>query len=462
MRKNLCLYCGLSGHMRATCPTRPSRNGSAVSSNLNSSAVLEIPVTLMIKGQITETSALIYSGAAGNFIDATFAKTHHIPLVPCVSHLAVAALDGRPLGSGRVQFITEEMQLRVGALHTETINLFVFQSPQTPIILGLPWLERHNPSISWSERQITQWSESCRQNCLPSTSARRLTCKTSQLPAEYHELAEAFSKTKATQLPPHRTGDCAIDLQPGSQPLKGRIFPLSQPEAESMKSYIEEELAKGFLRPSTSPASARFFFVKKKDGGLHPCIDYRGLNDITIKFRYPLLLVPAALEQLREARYFTKLDLRSAYNLICIREGDEWKTAFSTMTWHCEYLVIPFGLANSPSVFQSFINEVFRDMLNRWVIVYIDDILIYSTSLEDHIKQVRAVLRRLIDHPLYAKAEKCEFHQESVSFLGYVISSGGVAMDDKKIHSVVNWLQPTTLKEFQRFLGFANFYRRFI
>ncbi len=284
----------------------------------------------------------------------------------------------------------------------------------------------------------------------------------SQLPTEYNDLVEVFSKTKATQLPPHRTGDCAIDLQPGSQPPKGRIFPLSQPEAESMKSYIEEELAKGFLRPSTSPASAGFFFVKKKDGGLRPCIDYRGLNDITIKFRYPLPLVPAALEQLREARYFTKLDLRSAYNLIRIREGDEWKTAFSTTTGHYEYLVMPFGLANSPSVFQSFINDVFRDMLNRWVIVYIDDILIYSTTLEDHIKQVRAVHRRLIDHQLYAKAEKCEFHQESVSFLGYVISSGGVAMDDKKIHSVVNWLQPTTLKELQRFLGFANFYRRLI
>ncbi len=116
MRNNLCLYCGLSGHMRATCPTCPSRNASAVSFNLNSSTVLEIPVTLMIKGQITETSDLIDSEPAGNFIDATFAKTHHIPLVPCVSHLAVVALDGRPLGSGRVQFITEEMQLRVGAL----------------------------------------------------------------------------------------------------------------------------------------------------------------------------------------------------------------------------------------------------------------------------------------------------------------------------------------------------------
>ncbi|MGL5200452.1 MAG: reverse transcriptase family protein [Aeromonas veronii] len=121
--------------------------------------------------------------------------------------------------------------------------------------------------------------------------------------------------------------------------------------------------------------SAGFFFVKKKNGGLRPCIDYRGLNEITVKFRYPLPLVPAALEQLRSARYFTKLDLRSAYNLIRIREGDEWKTAFSTMTGHYEYRVMPFGLVNSPSVFQAFINDVFRDMLNKWVIVYIDDIL---------------------------------------------------------------------------------------
>ncbi len=123
---------------------------------------------------------------------------------------------------------------------------------------------------------------------------------------------------------------------------------------------------------------------------------------------------------------------------------------------------MPFGLSNSPSVFQSFINEVFRDMLNRWLIVYIDDILIYSRSLREHVQHVRAVLRRLIDHQLYAKAEKCEFHQESVSFLGYVISSGGVAMEDQKVHTVVNWPQPTNLKELQRFLGFANFYRRFI
>ncbi|XP_053090663.1 uncharacterized protein LOC128318511 [Pangasianodon hypophthalmus] len=226
-----------------------------------------------------------------------------------------------------------------------------------------------------------------------------------------------------------------------------------------MKAYIEEELAKGFIVPSTSPASAGFFFVKKRDGGLWPCIDYRGLNEITVKFRYPLPLVPPALEQLRSATYFTKLDLRNAYNLICIKEGDEWKTAFSTTSGHYEYRVMPFGLVNSPSVFQAFINDVFRDMLNKWVIVYMDDILIYSDAPETHIHHVRAILQHLISHQLYAKAEKCE---TSTTFLGYLVSPEEVAMDDRKVQAVLNWPQPTTVKEMQRFLGFANFYRRFI
>ncbi|KAG1925937.1 hypothetical protein F2P79_025177 [Pimephales promelas] len=330
----------------------------------------------------------------------SFARNNNIPLVPYDSHLAVAALDGRPLGSGRIKFTTEDLQLSTGVLHTETIRLFVSVTTKS-----------HHPRTSMGTE----------------------TSLTEVLPSVYQDLAEAFSKMKASHLPPHRASDCAIDLLPGSQPPKGRVFPLSQPEAEAMRSYIQEELGKGFIRPFTSPASAGFFFVKKKDGGLRPCIDYRSLNDITTKFRYPLPLVPAALEQLRQARYFTKLDLRCAYNLIRIREGDEWKTAFSTTTGHYEYLVMPFGLSNSPSVFQAFINDVFRDMLNQWVIVYIDDILIYSKTYEEHVKHVRAVLKLLNQHQLYAKAEKCEFHQETISFLGYVISSGGVAMDEKKL-----------------------------
>ncbi|KAK3506178.1 hypothetical protein QTP70_012512 [Hemibagrus guttatus] len=229
-----------------------------------------------------------------------------------------------------------------------------------------------------------------------------------------------------------------------------------------MEEYIEEALAQGYIRPSTSPAASSFFFVAKKDRGLGPCIDYGALNDVTIKFRYPLPLVPAALEHLCGATVFTKLDLRSAYNLIRIREGDEWKTAFVTPTGHYKYLVMPYGLVNAPSVFQDFIHEVLREFLHKFVLVYIDDILIYSRSLAKHRHHIAEVLKRLREFQLFLKAEKCSFHQPSVQFLGYNIGSRGIWMDEGKVAAIKGWPTPTTVKELQRFLGFANFYRWFI
>ncbi|KAK3506450.1 hypothetical protein QTP70_000624 [Hemibagrus guttatus] len=188
----------------------------------------------------------------------------------------------------------------------------------------------------------------------------------------------------------------------------------------------------------------------------------RVLNSLTVKFAYPLPLVPAVLEELHGAHIFSKLDLHSAYNLIRIRQGDEWKTAFITPSGHYEYLVMPYGLSNAPSVFQSFMNEIFQDMLHRFVVVYIDDILIYSPNLSDHVDHIKQVLHRLRHYHLYLKLEKCEFHQSTTQFLGYVISSEGIQMDCAKVEAIKSWPQPGTVKDLQRFLGFANFYRRFI
>ncbi len=199
------------------------------------------------------------------------------------------------------------------------------------------------------------------------------------------------------------------------------------------KRYINASFIQDYIRPSTSPAASSFFFVAKKDGGLRPCIDYRALNKITVKFRYPLPLVPAALEQLCGARLFTKLDLRSAYNLIRVREGDEWKTAFVTPTGHYEYQVMPYGLANAPSVFQDFMHEVLREFLHQFVLVYIDDILIYSWSEVEHRQHVAEVLQRLRENNLFLKAKKCSFHQSSVKFLGYHIDQYGIKMDEGKV-----------------------------
>lgn len=417
-RKNhLCIYCGLPGHTKVLCPNKPLPRTLSVSATTmftTTNNVVNLPVTLRNDGDEIETMAMIDSGAAGNFIDYTFATTHSIPLTSCDSSIAITAVDGRPLGEGRIKFQTLPILLQTGSLHEEEISLLAINSHKHSVILGLPWLQQHDPQVSWRTGEIIKWSNQCFTQCLHPVSPIQINTinktedsELQHVPDAYHDLTEAFNKQKATKLPPHRDNDCAIELLPGTTPPRGRIFPLSQPETEAMKKYISEELEKGFIRPSTSPASAGFFFVKKKDGSLRPCIDYRGLNEITVKYRYPLPLVPAALEQLRSAQYFTKLDLRSAYNLIHIRQGDEWKTGFSTIDGHYEYLVMPFGLANSPSVFQAFVNEIFRDMLNKRVIVYIGDILVYSNSLSEHIQHVRAVLKRLIKNQLYAKSSKC-------------------------------------------------------
>ncbi|KAI2653719.1 Retrotransposon-derived protein PEG10 [Labeo rohita] len=267
--------------------------------------------------------ALIDSGSALNLIHQDLIKKSNIPTQPCDPPLKVNAVNNKPIGDGIVQQ-TLPMQLQVGLFHHKTISFYVIDSPHHEVILGCPWLSVHDPVVSWHHGEITQWSQFCHTHCLSttitksclSTSVESPASKPLNIPSCYHEYLEVFSKTKATRLPPHRPWDCAIDLLPNAMPPKCKIYPLSRSETQAMEEYIEEALSSGYIRPSTSPAAAGFFFVEKKDGGLRPCIDYRGLNDVTVTFCYPLPLVPAALEQLREATIYTKLDLRSAYNLI--------------------------------------------------------------------------------------------------------------------------------------------------
>lgn len=190
------------------------------------------------------------------------------------------------------------------------------------------------------------------------------------IPAQYLEYAEVFSKAKAPSLPPHRPYECVIDLLPGSTPPRGHIYPLSEPEQKAIE-YIQGALRQVYIRSSTSTALVAFFFVEKKGGGLRPCIDYRGPNQISVKYPYPLPLVPAAVEQLQEAVIFTKLDLRSTYNLVRILEGDEWKTVCSTSCGHYEYLVMLYGPSCTPSVFQHLIDDILGKMLAKFVIIYI-------------------------------------------------------------------------------------------
>ena len=227
---------------------------------------------------------------------------------------------------------------------------------------------------------------------------------TTSLPPQFVSFADVFKKANADKLPPHRPYDCAIDLLSGQQPPYDQIYSLSPDEEKLVQEYLDENLKRGFIRKSTSSAGAPIFFVDKEKGvrtmGKAPqkrlVVNYQKLDKITEKFRYPTPLINNLFDQLRSAKIYTKIDLRSAYNLIRIREGDEWKTAFRTKYGLFEYLVMPFGLANAPAYFQRFVNEVFKDMLDVFVVIYLDDFLIYSLDEVSHREHVRAVLQRLV------------------------------------------------------------------
>ena len=284
----------------------------------------------------------------------------------------------------------------------------------------------------------------------------------SNVPSEYHKFANVFSKTKAETLPPHRSYDLKINLEEGVQPPVGPIYSLSASEQEALKNFIEENLNTGFIRPTSSLYSVLVLFVKKKDGSLRLCVDFRGLNCISKKDRYPLPLISDLLNSPRKARVFLKIDLHHAYHLVHIANSDEWKTAFRTRYGSFEWSVMPFGLTNAPVAFQQFMNNIFSDLLDACVIIYLDDILIYSNNMSKHHQHMKEVLKRLRKAGLYAKAEKYEFHSESVEYLGYILSSSGLTMSDNKIKIIQDWLEPKKVKDIQSFLGFANFYHQFI
>ncbi|KAJ1579958.1 hypothetical protein NDA15_003429 [Ustilago hordei] len=282
------------------------------------------------------------------------------------------------------------------------------------------------------------------------------------IPKPYQHLRDVFDEVEADKLPHHTEHDLHLELIEGGKPPQGPLYLKGPKEMSELRRYLDENLEKGFIRPSKSPARSPVLFVPKKDGGLRLCVDYRGLNEITVKNRAPLPLIEEQLFLLRKARIYTKLDLRAAYNLIRIAKGDEWKTAFGTQLGLYEYLVMPFGLANAPAHFQSFINDIFRDIIGVYVVVYLDDFLIFSDTEEVHVKHATEVLTRLRSNRLFAKLSKCEFHTKTVEFLGYIIKPTGIEMDPEKVRTVKEWPMPESIHDIQRFLGFANFYRRFI
>jgi predicted aspartyl protease len=287
-----------------------------------------------------------------------------------------------------------------------------------------------------------------------------------KLPACYREFRDVFSKEASDTLPPLRQWNHQIELEGEATATEAvghsPLYKLSLEELEAAKRYIMENLNKGFIAPSNAPFASPILMARKADGGLRFCVDYRKLNSITKKDRYPLPLIDDLMERLSHAKIFTKLDIRQGFHRIRMSPESEDLTTFRTRYGSYKYKVMPFGLTNGPATFQRFVNNTFMEYLDIFLTAFMDDLLIYSKNKKDHRKHVAKVLQRLREAGLQASIKKCEFHVTRTKYLGFIVTTEGIEVDPEKTAVVLNWEVPTTVRGVQSFLGFCNFYRRFI
>jgi transposase InsO family protein len=455
--------------------------------------------------------ALLDSGCTGSCIDKEFVRKNNIQTRKVPLPIPVYNADGSLNEGGP---ITEFVEMRMVIQdHTERIQFAVSSLGKTELFIGHEWLKKHNPNINWRTSTLT--FDRCPRECdyistlddlegdhdhemvadepkihlnkgerlfafdVNSYSSRRVMMDDGReqadldpedgvfkerVPAHYHEYKDVFDKKDFDQLPERRIWDHVIELTPDFKPIDCKIYPLSPKEQPALQEFIEENLRTGRIRPSKSPNASPFFFGMKPDGsGLRPIQDYRKLNEFTVKNRYPLPLIGEIIDKLKGAKYFTKLDVRWGFNNVRIHEGDEWKAAFRTNLGLYEPTVMFFGMTNSPATFQTMMNHILKDLINEGkVAVYLDDILIFTKDLNEHRKIVSRVLQILRENKLSLKPQKCEFEKEEMRYLGMIIGHGEVRMDHAKVAAVAKWPTPKNKKEVQQFLGFANYYRRFI
>ncbi|KAL0537094.1 hypothetical protein IC582_026064 [Cucumis melo] len=464
-----CFKCRQEGHTADRCPLRLTGNAQ------NQGA--DVPH----QGRVFAT----------NKTEAERAGTVVTGTLPVLGHYALVLFDS---GSSH-SFISSAFVLHARleieiAGHVIDVTLLVLDMLDFDVILGMDWLAANHASIDCSRKEVTFNPPSMASFKFKAGGSRSLPQVISAIRAskllsqgtwgilasvvDTREVDVSLSSEPVMRdypdvfpeelpgLPPHREVEFAIELESGTVPISRAPYRMAPTELKELKVQLQELLDKGFIRPSVSPWGAPVLFVKKKDGSMRLCIDYRELNKVTIKNRYPLPRIDDLFDQLQGATVFSKIDLRSGYHQLRIKDGDVPKTAFGSRYGHCEFIVMSFGLTNAPAVFMDLMNRVFRKFLDTFVIVFIDDILIYSKTEAEHEEHLRIVLQTLRDNKLYAKFSKCEFWLKQVSFLGHVVSKAGVSVDPAKIEAVTGWTRPSTVSEVRSFLGLAGYYRRFV
>lgn len=281
---------------------------------------------------------------------------------------------------------------------------------------------------------------------------------------DMQKLLQEFSEVfhEPSSLPPIREVDHCISLKEGIEPINVRSYRYAYYQKEEIEKQVHDMLNADLIRPNTSPFSSPVLLVKKKDGNWRFCTDYRALNAATVKDRFPIPTVEDMLDELYGASYFTKLDLRAGYHQVRVNSPDIPKTAFRTHNGHYEYLVMPFGLCNAPSTFQAIMNSIFRPHLRKFILVFFDDILVYSPTWDKHLVHVKQTLAILKQQQFFVKASKCAFGQQELEYLGHIVTCQGVKVDDSKIATMVAWPRPTNITELRGFLGLTRYYRKFV
>jgi hypothetical protein len=407
---------------------------------------------------------LFDSGASHTFISKKFVEQH------CISYNE--SREGFIIHSPGGQIFTKEVVYHVPVTLAEwdfLTNMIVLKGQDIDVILGMNWLAQHKAILNTDLRTIrlSYGQEEVLLSIPVAILAKpcgrvyeAIIPEIQDIPVVC-EFPDVFPED-LLGLPPERDVEFVIELKPGTTPISRSLYRMPPNELAELKTQLQDLIEKGFIRPSSSPWGCPAIFVKKKDQTLRMCVDYRPLNEVTIKNKYPLPQIDILFDQLTGARVFSKIDLRSGYHQIRIRPEDIPKTAFTTRYGLFEYLVMSFGLTNAPVHFTYLMNSVFMPELDKFVVVFIDDILIYSKDEEEHARHLRIVLTPLKEHQLYAKFSKYAFWLEEIQFLGYVLSTRGIAVDPSKVKNILEWKSPTTVHQVQSFLGLAGYYRRFI
>jgi hypothetical protein len=348
------------------------------------------------------------------------------------------------------------------------VTPIVLRTAGIDLILGMDWMMQQEAKIQCKEKTVELTSPMGDRIKVEVVVQKHQTAIVNQLDEEasnQNHVVDEFLDVFPDELPGmplDRDIKFIIELLPRTAPIAKRPYRMGVDELEELKKQIKELLNKCFIRPSSSPWGAPVIFVDKKDGTQRMCVDYWSLNEVTIKNKYPLPRIDDLFDQLRGACVFSKIDLRSGYHQLKIWNSDIPKMTFTTQYGLYEYTVMSFGLTNAPTYFMYLMNKVFMEYLDKFAVVFIDDIIVFSKTEEEHAEHLRLVLQKLREHKLYAKRSKCEFWLKEVSFLGHVVSNRGISVDPSKVRDVLNWKPPTNVSEIHSFLGLAGYYRRFI